>query len=151
MYSSDGVSFSVYVAILGQSAMMHLGKIMNPATGKLERDLVQAKFTIDILGMLEEKTKGNLTKDEADLLRTTLANLRLNYVEEVEEERKRQAEGQKQQADKDKDKVEEEQGKKGEKPGGEKQKVENSGKNRDKRVKETEKTTKTKKSKEEEE
>ncbi len=148
MYSSDEVSFSVYVAILGQSAMMHLGKIMNPATGKLERDLVQAKFTIDILGMLEEKTKGNLTKDEADLLRTTLANLRLNYVEEVEEEKKRQEEGQKRQAGKEKGKVEENKGKKTEKK---EQKAEETGKKRDERVKETEKTTKNKKSKKEEE
>ncbi len=93
MDPSNEVSFSVYVAIMGQSAMMQLGKIVNPATGKVERDLVQAKFTIDILGMLEEKTKGNLTKEEADLLRTTLANLRLNYVEEVEEEKKRQEAG----------------------------------------------------------
>ncbi len=93
MDPSNKVSFSVYVVIMGQSAMMQLGKIVNPATGKVERDLVQAKFTIDILGMLEEKTKGNLTKEEADLLRTTLANLRLNYVEEVEEEKKRQEAG----------------------------------------------------------
>ncbi len=91
MSPSDEVSFSMYVAIMAQSAMMQMGKIMNPATGKVEKDLAQAKFTIDILGMLEGKTKGNLTKEESELLRTTLANLRLNYVEEMEEEKKRQA------------------------------------------------------------
>ncbi len=90
MGSAGEVSFSMYVAIMGQSAMMQMGKIINPATGKIERDLAQAKFTIDVLGMLEEKTRGNLTKDESELLRTTLANLRLNYVEELEEEKKRQ-------------------------------------------------------------
>ncbi len=85
MVSSNGIDFSLYIAILGQSAMMQLGKIMNPGTGKLEKDLVQAKFTIDVLGIIEEKTKGNLTKEESELLKSTLTNLRLNYVEEVKE------------------------------------------------------------------
>ncbi len=85
MGSSNGIDFSLYIAILGQSAMMQLGKIMNPGTGKLEKDLVQAKFTIDVLGIIEEKTKGNLTKEESELLKSTLTNLRLNYVEEVRE------------------------------------------------------------------
>ena len=86
MSSSNSIDFSLYVAILGQSAMMQLGKIMNPATGKLDKDLIQAKFTIDVLGILEEKTKGNLTREESELLKSTLTNLRLNYVEEVKEE-----------------------------------------------------------------
>ncbi|NOY09937.1 MAG: DUF1844 domain-containing protein [Spirochaetes bacterium] len=85
MVSSNGIDFSLYIAILGQSAMMQLGKIMNPATGKLEKDLVQAKFTIDVLGIIEKKTEGNLTKEESELLKSTLTNLRLNYVEEVRE------------------------------------------------------------------
>ncbi len=115
MGPSNEVSFSVYVAIMGQSAMMQMGKIINPATGKIERDLVQAKFTIDVLGMLEEKTRGNLTKDEAELLRTTLANLRLNYVEEVEEEKKRkEASKTETKEDKNREKTENEKVKKSE-------------------------------------
>ncbi len=83
MGNAQAVDFATYVAILGQSAMMHLGKIMNPATGKIERELNQAKFVIDILGILEEKTKGNLSHEEQQLLESTLASLRMNYVEEA--------------------------------------------------------------------
>ena len=101
MSSANSIDFSLYVAILGQSAMMQLGKIMNPATGKLEKDLIQAKFTIDVLGILEEKTKGNLTKEESELLKSTLTNLRLNYVEEVKEEQKKEKTGKEQEQSKE--------------------------------------------------
>ena len=62
---------------------VHLGKIMNPATGKTERELNQAKFVIDILGILKEKTQGNLSHEEQQLLESTLAGLRMNYVDET--------------------------------------------------------------------
>jgi len=100
MSSSNSIDFSLYVAILGQSAMMQLGKIMNPANGKLEKDLIQAKFTIDVLGILEEKTKGNLTNEESELLKSTLTNLRLNYVEEVKEEQEKKEKEKKEEPDK---------------------------------------------------
>ena len=75
------------VASLQASAWMQLGKIMNPFSGKIDRDLDRAHETIDLLGVLEEKTRGNLHPDESRLLGQILYELRLNYVDEL----KRQA------------------------------------------------------------
>jgi hypothetical protein len=57
-----------------------LGKIAHPITGKTEKNLEQASFVIDLLAVLQEKTKGNLTDTEARLLDNVLRDLRLNYV-----------------------------------------------------------------------
>jgi len=54
----------------------------NPITKKIEKNLEQARFLIDTLAILKEKTKGNLTKEEEALLDDALFNLRLMYVEE---------------------------------------------------------------------
>lgn len=67
---------------LQSSAMMLLGKVANPITGKVEKNLEAAKATIDTLLMLKEKTKGNLTKVEEDYLGNTINQLQINYVEE---------------------------------------------------------------------
>jgi hypothetical protein len=56
--------------------------IENPATGKKEKMFTMAKQTIDIMGMLEEKTRGNLTTDEESLLKNILYELRLTYVKQ---------------------------------------------------------------------
>lgn len=71
------------VISLSQAGMQQLGKIANPLTGKVEKNLDQAKSTIDILEMLKEKTNGNLTKEEAEMIGEVLANLQLNYVDEA--------------------------------------------------------------------
>ena len=63
-------------------AMQNLGKVMNPMTQMVERNLEQAKNFIDLLGMIDEKTKGNLTENEAKMLEHTLFELRMNFVEE---------------------------------------------------------------------
>ena len=63
-------------------AMQQMGKIASPMTGKIERDIEMAKFSIDILGMLETKTKGNLSEDEQRFLGHVLYELRLNFVDE---------------------------------------------------------------------
>lgn len=78
--------FISLVYSLQQTAMMQLGKISNPLTGKVEKSIVQAKATIDMLEMLKEKTKGNLTKTEEKMLLTILSNLYLNYSDEVSKE-----------------------------------------------------------------
>jgi hypothetical protein len=65
-------------------AMMLLGKIAHPETGQVTKDLDAAKYFIDQLEMLEAKTKGNLSKEETSLLRQSLMNLQLNFVEAVE-------------------------------------------------------------------
>ena len=62
---------------------MHLGEMNNPVTGTVEKDVAVAKQTIDIIGMLGEKSKGNLDETEEQLLREVLYNLRMRYVEAV--------------------------------------------------------------------
>jgi len=87
--------FMSIVLSLSQAAMQHMGKITNPLTGKIDRNLEQAKVTVDMLEMLKEKTKGNLVKDEEKLINETLATLQLNYVDEAkkgEEEKKEEKE-----------------------------------------------------------
>jgi hypothetical protein len=75
--------FAVLVLQYQMTAMIALGKLVNPVTKKVERRLDEARHFIDMLGMLEEKTRGNLTREEADLLRKILTELRLNYVDEA--------------------------------------------------------------------
>jgi len=61
-----------------------LGKMANPETGKVYKDVEAARLFIDQLEMLEAKTKGNLSKEESALLKHSLMNLRLAFVETVE-------------------------------------------------------------------
>ncbi|MDH4158336.1 MAG: DUF1844 domain-containing protein [candidate division Zixibacteria bacterium] len=68
---------------LQAGAMQQMGKIASPLSGKIERDLVLAKVTIDMVEMLAEKTKGNLTAYEQKLIDHVLYELRMNYVDEV--------------------------------------------------------------------
>lgn len=65
------------------AAMQYLGKIVSPLTGKVERNLEQAKGSIDMLSMLAEKTKNNLSSDEEKFLSNILFELRLNYLDEL--------------------------------------------------------------------
>lgn len=76
------INFSSFVLSLSSSALLHFGQIPDPLTKKQERNLPLAKQTIDILGILQEKTKGNLTKDEEQLIENLLHDLRVKYVEE---------------------------------------------------------------------
>jgi hypothetical protein len=75
------VDFHTFVLSLGSSALLHLGEIENPNDGFSQKDLPLAKHTIDILAMLEDKTKGNLTSAEEKLIESLLYDLRLRYVE----------------------------------------------------------------------
>lgn len=75
------IDFPTFILSLATSAQVHLGVIPNPTTGKKETDLPLAKQTIDILGVLDEKTKGNLSDEEARLLEHLLYDLRMMYVE----------------------------------------------------------------------
>ena len=74
--------FTQLVAIFHGSAMVALGKIKNPATDKIERNLDQAKQSIDLLEMIKLKTKGNLSDSETRTLDHFLTDLRLNFVDE---------------------------------------------------------------------
>ena len=75
--------FMSLIYSLSQTIMVQLGKVANPATGKIEKNLVQAKATVDMLEMLKEKTKGNLTKTEEKMILATLQNSYLNYADEM--------------------------------------------------------------------
>ncbi|MGH8015697.1 MAG: DUF1844 domain-containing protein [Candidatus Zixiibacteriota bacterium] len=82
------LNFFQLVFSLQTAAMQQLGKIVSPVTGKIERDIVLAKTTIDILGMMEKKTNGNLTAEETRYIAHSLHELRLNYVDEIKKENK---------------------------------------------------------------
>ena len=74
------MNFQMLVISLSTSALVQLGVAPNPATGKTEKDLMSAKQTIEILGILQEKTKGNLTPEEFRLLEQCLYDLKMSYV-----------------------------------------------------------------------
>jgi hypothetical protein len=82
------VDFHTFVLSLGSSALLHLGEIENPNDGVSQKDLPLAKHTIDILVMLEEKTKGNLSSAEERLMESLLYDLRLRYVEALKDQPK---------------------------------------------------------------
>jgi hypothetical protein len=75
------VDFHTFVLSLGSSALMHLGELERPGEGAAKKDLSLAKHTIDILVMLQDKTRGNLNADEQRLLESLLYDLRLRFVE----------------------------------------------------------------------
>ncbi len=80
--------FLSLVFSLSAAAMQQLGKISNPTTNKIEKNLEQAKVSIDIIEMLVEKTKGNLTAEENKFLSSTLSDLQLNFVDELDKDSK---------------------------------------------------------------
>jgi hypothetical protein len=75
------IDFATFVLSLSHSALMHLGEVPDPETNTTHVDLSLAKQNVDILGLLEEKTKGNLTGDEERLLAQVLFDLRMRCVE----------------------------------------------------------------------
>jgi Domain of unknown function (DUF1844) len=77
------INFSAFVISLSTQALVHLGEVPNPVSGKVEHDLSVAKQMIDILGILREKTRGNLDQGEEKLLEDALYDLRIRYVEAV--------------------------------------------------------------------
>lgn len=72
--------FNFFVTTLALQAAISLGEVPNPATNKKEEDLTQAKFLVDTLGMLKDKTKGNLTEREASFLDNLLYELRMQFL-----------------------------------------------------------------------
>src|SRR3990167_6597451 len=76
------INFATFILSLSSSAMLHFGDIEDPVSGRKERNLTIAKQTIDMIDMLREKTKGNLTKDEEGLMENILYELKIRYVKE---------------------------------------------------------------------
>ncbi len=81
--SFSEINFSTFVISLSTQALMHLGEIPNPLSGKVESDIPVAKQMIDIIGLLREKTRGNLDQGEEKLINDVLFDLRMKYVETV--------------------------------------------------------------------
>jgi hypothetical protein len=76
------INFATFVASLNASALLQLGAIEDPTSGQKNKNLPMAKQTIDILSMLQEKTTGNLSEEEENLLKNVLYDLRIMYVKE---------------------------------------------------------------------
>ncbi len=88
MEKDHGFLFMQLVLQNQQLAMMSMGKLKNPVTDKIERNLEFAKMSIDTLDMLAAKTKGNLSEYEEKFLTEVIKELKLNYVEEVSKDQK---------------------------------------------------------------
>jgi hypothetical protein len=80
---SPEITFSSFLISLGSSAFIHLGDIPDPATGEVNKDLPLAKQTIDLLGLLREKTRNNLLEEEEKLFEHLLYDLRMRYIKET--------------------------------------------------------------------
>jgi hypothetical protein len=78
------LDFGTFVLSMSSSALVHLGEIPEPESGQVMENILAAKQTIDILCMLESKTKGNLTAQEARLLKDMLFELRMKYVQKAQ-------------------------------------------------------------------
>ncbi|MCX7917271.1 MAG: DUF1844 domain-containing protein [bacterium] len=87
------MNFNLIVTFFAEMGWQSLGKIPNPLTGKIEKKLEVVKEIIELLEILKEKTKGNLTEEEDRFLNTTIANLQLNYVDEISKESKQNETG----------------------------------------------------------
>ena len=72
--------FSMFLSTLSMQALIALGEMPHPMTQSAQEDLEQARYLIDVLGMLQEKTKGNLIPEESTLLEGILYELRMKYV-----------------------------------------------------------------------
>lgn len=75
------LTFSAVVLGIASTALIHLGASPNPETGEVRLDLPNARQSIDVLEVLQVKTKGNLTPDEEQLMGAVLNDLRLRFVE----------------------------------------------------------------------
>jgi len=88
----DEFHFIQLVIMFQTAAMQQMGKLQNPITKKVERNLDQARFSIDMLEMIQNKTKNNLSENEKKFLEHTLYELRMNYLDEVKKEEQKKKE-----------------------------------------------------------
>ena len=80
------IQYFQLVLSLQAAAMQQMGKVANPISGKIERNLNMAKNSIDMLEMVERKTRGNLNDDERRLIEHVLYELRINFVDELKKD-----------------------------------------------------------------
>ena len=84
--SKDDILFQQLILSLQMQSMIFMGKIMNPATQKIEKNLDAARYSIDSLIAIRTKVKGNLGKEEDDMLNKIIYDLQLNYADEIKQE-----------------------------------------------------------------
>jgi hypothetical protein len=77
------ITFASFIMSLGTSVFFHLGDLPHPETGAAEKNLALAKQTIDLLGLLREKTRNNLSSEEENIFDHLLYDLRMRYVKEI--------------------------------------------------------------------
>ncbi|QQS67343.1 MAG: DUF1844 domain-containing protein [Chlorobiota bacterium] len=82
----DSQHFSALIMMLSSQAMMTMGKLKNPVSDTIEKDLLASQFMIDMLESVQKRTKGNLSDEEQKYLDDTLRDLRLNFVVEKNKE-----------------------------------------------------------------
>ena len=87
------INFLNYITSLGFQAMIFMGEIPNPMTNEVEKNLTQAKFLIDTLTMLKEKTAGNLSDQEKNLLENSIYELQMKYVQHLQQGASPEGEG----------------------------------------------------------
>jgi hypothetical protein len=104
----DEFHFVQLVMTFQASAMQQMGKLQNPITNKVERSLDQARFSIDMLEMIQNKTQNNLSENERKFLEHTLYELRMNYVDELkkDEQKKQEDASEKKEQKEDKNQAE---------------------------------------------
>ncbi len=88
----DEFHFIQLVIMFQTAAIQQMGKLQNPITKKVERNLEGAKLSIDMLEMIQNKTKNNLSENERKFLEHTLYELRMNYLDEVKKEEQKEKE-----------------------------------------------------------
>ena len=81
-YALPKIDFATFILSINSTALLQLGLLEDPASGQKTKNLALAKQTIDLIAMLEEKTRGNLTSDEENILKNILYELRMLYVKE---------------------------------------------------------------------
>ncbi len=87
-----GELFLHLIFMFQTAALQQMGKLVNPVTQKIEKNLEQAKYSIDILEVLQEKTKGNLKEEESKYLENVLFELRMNYLDELKKDESKPSE-----------------------------------------------------------
>ena len=90
-YSTDQKNQMLFFQLImtfQAAALQQMGKVKNPLTDKIERDLQQAQLSIDMIDMIKFKTSGNCSEDETAFLDQVLRELKLNYVDEIEKDKK---------------------------------------------------------------
>lgn len=101
----DEFHFVQLVLMFQGAAMQQMGKVQNPITQKIERNLDQAEFSIDMLEMIQNKTKNNLSENEKKFLKHTLFELRMNYLEEIKKDEQKKEQKASAQKEREKDQV----------------------------------------------